>query len=73
MLQSYFQRFNAEVSTVRRATDETIKNFLIAGVKVRIDFWKNLIPLKLGEFDIILGMYCLADHDAKIECKNKKI
>ncbi|WOG91518.1 hypothetical protein DCAR_0310767 [Daucus carota subsp. sativus] len=36
-------------------------------------FFANLIPFKLGEFDIILGMDWLADHDAQIECKNKKL
>ena len=36
-------------------------------------FFANLIPFKLGEFDIILGMDWLADHDAQIECKNKKV
>ncbi|KAK1356083.1 hypothetical protein POM88_049339 [Heracleum sosnowskyi] len=39
---SYFKRFNADVPTVRGASDETIKNFLIAGVRVGTDFWKNL-------------------------------
>ncbi|KAK1363262.1 hypothetical protein POM88_038823 [Heracleum sosnowskyi] len=41
-LQEYFKRFNAEVPTVRGASEETIKNFLIAGVRVGTDFWKNL-------------------------------
>ena len=41
-LQSYFKRFNAEVSMVHEATDETVKNFLIVGVRVRFDFWKEL-------------------------------
>ncbi|XP_074323227.1 uncharacterized protein LOC141660165 [Apium graveolens] len=36
-------------------------------------FFANLIPFKLGEFDIILGMDWLADHDAQIECKSKKV
>ncbi|XP_074373531.1 uncharacterized protein LOC141713862 [Apium graveolens] len=36
-------------------------------------FFVNLIPFKLGEFDIILGMDWLADHDAQIECKSKKV
>ncbi|WOG95151.1 hypothetical protein DCAR_0414454 [Daucus carota subsp. sativus] len=36
-------------------------------------FFANLIPFKLGEFDIILGMDWIVDHDAQIECKNKKV
>ncbi|XP_074377905.1 uncharacterized protein LOC141719427 [Apium graveolens] len=36
-------------------------------------FFTNLIPFKLGEFDIILGMDWLADHDAQNECKRKKV
>lgn len=33
----------------------------------------SLILFKLWEFDIILGMKWLADHDAQIECKNSKV
>lgn len=40
--KSYFKRFNAEVQTVRGAIDETIKNFLIIGVRVGTDIRKNL-------------------------------
>ena len=41
-LQSYFKRFNSKVPMVRGATDETIKNFLIARVRVGSDFQKEL-------------------------------
>ncbi|KAL8090813.1 hypothetical protein AgCh_040034 [Apium graveolens] len=33
----------------------------------------DLIPFKLGEFDVILGMNWLSNHDAQIECKSKKV
>ena len=36
-------------------------------------FRSNLIPFKLGEFDVILGMYWLLEHDAQIDCKKKKV
>ncbi|XP_074360580.1 uncharacterized protein LOC141700792 [Apium graveolens] len=41
-LTSYFKRFNAESTLVRGATDETLKILLIAGLRVRADFWKHL-------------------------------
>ncbi|XP_074337032.1 uncharacterized protein LOC141674208 [Apium graveolens] len=37
------------------------------------NFFANLIPFKLGEFDIFLSMDWLADHDAQIEYKSKKV
>ena len=36
-------------------------------------FKVNLIPFKLGEFDVILGMDWLAENGAYIDCKGKKI
>ena len=36
-------------------------------------FRANLIPFKLGEFDVILGMDWLSEHDAQIDCKKKKV
>ena len=36
-------------------------------------FRANLIPFKLGEFDVILGMDWLSEHDAHIDCKKKKV
>ncbi|XP_074356083.1 uncharacterized protein LOC141695762 [Apium graveolens] len=36
-------------------------------------FSADLIPFKLGEFYIILGIDWLANHDAQIECRNKKV
>ena len=36
-------------------------------------FYGNLIPFKLGEFDVILGMDWLSEHDAHIDCKSKKV
>ncbi|KAK1399685.1 hypothetical protein POM88_009548 [Heracleum sosnowskyi] len=52
-LNEYFKRFNAEVPRVRKTTDETYKNFLIAGVKPGTEFWKELQsrePTTLADF-----------------------
>ena len=38
-LREYFKRFNAEVPRVRPTSKETLKNFLIAGVRPGTDFW----------------------------------
>ena len=37
------------------------------------NFKVNLIPFKLGEFDVILGMDWLTECEAHIDCKGKKI
>ncbi|XP_074373741.1 uncharacterized protein LOC141714099 [Apium graveolens] len=52
-LAEYFRRFNNEVPKVRGAREETIKNFLIAGLKKGSKFWKSLQasePRNLAEF-----------------------
>ena len=36
-------------------------------------FYIDLIPFKLGEFDLILGMDWLTKYGACIDCKNKKV
>ena len=36
-------------------------------------FLADLIPFKLGTFDVILGMDWLTDHDAQINCKSKRV
>ncbi|KAL8108572.1 hypothetical protein AgCh_024881 [Apium graveolens] len=41
----------------------------ISGIKFCVD----LIPFKLGEFDVILGMDWLSKHDAQIDCRNKRV
>ena len=41
----------------------------IAGYQFCVD----LIPFKLGEFDVILGMDWLTKYDACIDCKSKKV
>ncbi|XP_074378132.1 uncharacterized protein LOC141719650 [Apium graveolens] len=41
-LTSYFKSFNTESTNVRGASDEALKSFLIAGLKVGSDFWKHL-------------------------------
>ena len=41
-MRDYFRRFNDEVPKVRKTSDETLKNFFIAGVRPGTDFWKEL-------------------------------
>ncbi|XP_074374110.1 uncharacterized protein LOC141714492 [Apium graveolens] len=41
-LISYFKRFNAESTSVRGASYEALKSFLITGLRVGSDFWKHL-------------------------------
>ncbi|KAK1372774.1 hypothetical protein POM88_028967 [Heracleum sosnowskyi] len=36
-------------------------------------FYVDLLPFKLGEFDVILGMDWLTEYDASIDCKNKRV
>ncbi|KAL8147704.1 hypothetical protein AgCh_005141 [Apium graveolens] len=36
-------------------------------------FYANLIPFKLGEFDVTLGMDWLSENYAQIDCKNRKV
>ncbi|KAL8134392.1 hypothetical protein AgCh_009426 [Apium graveolens] len=36
-------------------------------------FSADLIPFKLGEFEVILGMDWLSNHEAQIECKSKNV
>ncbi|KAL8107169.1 hypothetical protein AgCh_023831 [Apium graveolens] len=36
-------------------------------------FFADLIPFKLGEFEVILGMDWWSNHEAQIECKSKKV
>ncbi|KAL8132071.1 hypothetical protein AgCh_007823 [Apium graveolens] len=36
-------------------------------------FSADLIPFKLGEFEVILGMDWLSNHEEQIECKSKKV
>ncbi|XP_074327691.1 uncharacterized protein LOC141665602 [Apium graveolens] len=52
-LAEYFRRFNTEVPNVRGASKETIKNFMIAGLKEGSKFWNSLQvsePRTLPEF-----------------------
>ncbi|XP_074377340.1 uncharacterized protein LOC141718863 [Apium graveolens] len=41
-LNEYLKHFNDEVPKMRKASEETYKNFLIAGVNPGTDFWKEL-------------------------------
>ena len=36
-------------------------------------FHADLLPFKLGEFEVILGMDWLSEHDAQIDCRSKKV
>lgn len=41
-LKEYFKRFNDQVRRMRQSSKETLKNFLIMGVRLGTDFWKEL-------------------------------
>nr|XP_017228021.1 PREDICTED: uncharacterized protein LOC108203549 [Daucus carota subsp. sativus] len=63
-LTAYFKRFNQESMGVTGASDETFKNFPIAGLKVGTDFWKHLQgkdPSNLSE------LYAAAESFKKVE------
>ncbi|XP_074374652.1 uncharacterized protein LOC141715066 [Apium graveolens] len=52
-LQDYFIRFNAEVPRVRDASEEAVKNFLIAGLREGTKLWKHMqaqTPSTLADF-----------------------
>ena len=36
-------------------------------------FYADLLPFKLGEFEVILGMDWLTEHEAHIDCKRKRV
>ncbi|MGI4673398.1 hypothetical protein ACR2XN_28445, partial [Klebsiella pneumoniae] len=51
-------------------------NQIHLGCKLKIGehlFSIDLIPFKLGEFDIMLGMDWLSSNNAQIDCKGKKV
>lgn len=41
-MKEYFRRFSDQVPKVKQASEETLKNFLIASFQPEIDFWKEL-------------------------------
>ncbi|XP_074374244.1 uncharacterized protein LOC141714635 [Apium graveolens] len=57
-LNEYLKRFNDEVPKVRKASEETYKNFLIAGVKPGTNFWKEL---QLREPRTLAAFYAKAE------------
>ncbi|KAL8125506.1 hypothetical protein AgCh_012974 [Apium graveolens] len=66
-----------EIMTVELANRERVTvNQVCGNCEVEISgskFCVDLIPFKLGEFDVILGMDWLSKHDAQIDCRNKKV
>ncbi|KAL8088870.1 hypothetical protein AgCh_038582 [Apium graveolens] len=66
-----------EIMTVELANQERISvNQVCGDCEIEISgnkFCVDLIPFKLGEFDVILEMDWLSKHDAKIDCQNKKV
>ncbi|KAL8117783.1 hypothetical protein AgCh_015616 [Apium graveolens] len=66
-----------EIMTVELANQERVAvNQVCENCEVEIfgsKFCVDLIPFKLGEFDVILGMDWLSKHDAQIDCRNKKV
>ncbi|XP_074352551.1 uncharacterized protein LOC141691688 [Apium graveolens] len=63
-LTSYFKRFNAESTSVRGASDEALKSFLIAGLRVSSDFWKHLQGKDLAT---LADIFALAESFKAIE------
>ncbi|KAL8099164.1 hypothetical protein AgCh_031730 [Apium graveolens] len=67
----------SELMTVELENQERVSvNQVCKNCEIEISgnkFDANLIPFKLGEFDIILGMDWLSKHDAQIDCHNKKV
>ncbi|KAL8121526.1 hypothetical protein AgCh_018308 [Apium graveolens] len=65
-----------EIMTVELANQERVTvNQVCGNCEVEISgskFCVDLIPFKLGEFDVILGMDWLSKHNAQIDCRNKK-
>ncbi|XP_074323241.1 uncharacterized protein LOC141660176 [Apium graveolens] len=55
-LISYFKRFNAESTGIRGASDEVLKSFLIAGLRVGSDFLKHLQGKDLATMADVLAL-----------------
>ncbi|KAL8110098.1 hypothetical protein AgCh_025994 [Apium graveolens] len=66
-----------EIMTVELANQERVSvNQVCGNCEIEISgskFCVDLIPFKLGEFDVILGMDWLSKHDAQIDCRNRKV
>ena len=66
-----------EIMTVELANQERVSiNQVCKSCEIDITGHKfdvNLIPFKLGEFDVILGMDWVSKHDAQIDYRNKKV
>ncbi|XP_074362449.1 uncharacterized protein LOC141702719 [Apium graveolens] len=63
-LNEYLKCFNDEVPKVRKASEETYKNFLIAGVKPGTDFWKEL---QRRELRTLAAFYAKAEPHKVVE------
>ncbi|KAL8094927.1 hypothetical protein AgCh_036440 [Apium graveolens] len=63
---------NIEVANQERVTANRICPNCDVVIEGR-HFSADLIPFKLGEFDIILVMDWLSNYEAQIECKSKKV
>ena len=56
--------------------DRVLVNQVYPNCKMEIvghRFSANLIPFRLGEFDVILGMDWLTNYESQIDCKRKKV
>ncbi|KAL8126782.1 hypothetical protein AgCh_013900 [Apium graveolens] len=66
-----------EIMTVKLANQERVSvNQVYVNYEIEISgnkFCVDLIPFKLEEFDVILGMDWLSKHDAQIDYHNKKV
>ncbi|XP_074327967.1 uncharacterized protein LOC141665882 [Apium graveolens] len=66
-----------EILAVEIANQEVIPvGQVCQGCKIEIQgqpFYVDLIPFRLREFDVILGMDWLARYDAQINCRSKRV
>ncbi|XP_074357599.1 uncharacterized protein LOC141697219 [Apium graveolens] len=83
IFESFFSKLNCEIEllfeplSIIVANQEQVSIISICPrCKVEISgysFPTSLIPFRLREFDIILGMDWLVEHGAQIDCKKKKV
>lgn len=70
------RRLNEAMSIILANQDRVLVDQICPQCEIDISgyrFYISLIPFQLGEFDIILGMDWLAENNAQIDCKGKKV
>lgn len=81
--QEFANKFNCETQPLEEALTIVIANqdrVVVTQVCPHCEivisghlFYVNLIPFNLGDFDIILGMDWLSEHEAQIDCRKKEV